>query len=124
MTRVGTISQLPEEVNNYICRLNLGSQMTIWSMLFVLVDNGLTIPMLPFMSFCSGTTFIRSITFVKIAMVVIERKLCIRAVYYLPNSIDRQTSLEIRAFSLLGPDPFDKSQDRCGILECIYGARM
>ena len=35
-----------------------------------------------------------------------ERKIFIRAVYYLLNSIDRRTSLEIREFSLPWPGPF------------------
>ena len=35
-----------------------------------------------------------------------EIKICIRAVYYLLNSIARQTSLEIREFTLPGPGPF------------------
>jgi hypothetical protein len=35
-----------------------------------------------------------------------ERKIFIRAVYYLLNSIDRRTSLEIREFTLPWPGPF------------------
>ena len=35
-----------------------------------------------------------------------ERKKSVRAVYYILNSIDRQTSLEIREFTLPVPGPF------------------
>ena len=35
-----------------------------------------------------------------------QRKICVRAVYYLLNSIDRLTSLEIREFTLPGPGLF------------------
>ena len=39
----------------------------------------------------------------------------IRAVYYLLKSIARQTSLEIREFTLPGPGPCWQAQDRRGI---------
>ena len=46
-----------------------------------------------------------------------ERISFIRFLYYLLNSIDRRTSLEIRAFTLPGPGPFRQARDRCGICE-------
>jgi hypothetical protein len=41
-----------------------------------------------------------------IAAATREMQICIRAVYYLLNSIARRTSLEIREFTLPGPGPF------------------
>ena len=50
-----------------------------------------------------------------------ERKVFRSAVYYLLNSIDRRTSLEIREFTLPWPDPFWQAQDRGGFGSTAYG---
>ena len=54
-----------------------------------------------------------------------ERKIFIRAVYHLLNSIDRQTSLEIRE-NLLYPGRvyFDKRRTGVGFWSTAYDARM